>query len=148
MRGRRGRLPRRRRRRRRGRPFRRTAGPGTRLHHLYLSESPRLWASIVTVLGGRGLVVGEHPLLSRQILRDASNRLFVYSAPTLMTTLANWDLELPWGAHVCHFFSTYAEQKEVVLPFLLHGLQANENCLFTTCDHSPDDWFFELQAYG
>src|SRR6476661_3292312 len=65
-----------------------------------------------------------------------------------MTTFANWDLELPRGAHVCHFFSTYAEQKEVLLPFLVHGLQAREHCLFTTCDHSPDDWFFELQAYG
>ena len=65
-----------------------------------------------------------------------------------MATLANWDLGLPRGAHVCHFFSTFAEQKEVILPFLLHGLQANESCLFTTCDHSPDDWFFELQAYG
>ena len=65
-----------------------------------------------------------------------------------MATLANWDLGLQRGAHVCHFFSTDAEKKAVVLPFLLHGLQANEHCLFTTCDHSPDDWFFELQAYG
>jgi hypothetical protein len=52
------------------------------------------------------------------------------------------------GIHVAHFYSSFSEQKEVGLPFLREGLDLSEHCLFTVCDHSPDDWYFELQAYG
>ena len=52
------------------------------------------------------------------------------------------------GIHVAHFFTSFSEQKEVALPFLREGLGHSEHCLFTVCDHSPDDWYLELQAYG
>ena len=52
------------------------------------------------------------------------------------------------GIHVAHFFTSFSEQKEVALPFLSEGLRHAEHCLLTVCDHSPDDWYLELQAYG
>jgi hypothetical protein len=52
------------------------------------------------------------------------------------------------GVHVAHFYTSFSEQKEVALPFLREGLQQSEHCLVTVCDHSPDDWYLELQSYG
>jgi hypothetical protein len=52
------------------------------------------------------------------------------------------------GAHVCHFTEDSNDAKAVVLPFIRQGLLCNEFCLFVTGEDSPDDWCFELQAYG
>jgi len=52
------------------------------------------------------------------------------------------------GIHVAQFYTSFSEQKEVALPFLRDGLHQSEHCLVTVCDHSPDDWYLELQAYG
>ena len=62
--------------------------------------------------------------------------------------MPDWDLGLGRGAHVCHLFDGYAEQKQILLPFIRNGLRTQEHCLFTICDRSPDDWYLELQAYG
>jgi hypothetical protein len=52
------------------------------------------------------------------------------------------------GAHACHFFDSFGQQKEVVLPFFKDGLENGEYCLYVTHDQSVDDWCFEFQAFG
>jgi hypothetical protein len=52
------------------------------------------------------------------------------------------------GTHVCHFFRSFSEQKEVALPFIREGLLNGAHCFFTTVEHSPGEWYFELQAFG
>jgi hypothetical protein len=52
------------------------------------------------------------------------------------------------GSHACHFFETFGQQKEVVLPFVKDGLDNGEHCIYVTHDQSVDDWCFEFQGYG
>ncbi|MGE0058239.1 MAG: MEDS domain-containing protein [Dehalococcoidia bacterium] len=52
------------------------------------------------------------------------------------------------GAHVCHIATGRNDAKSILLPFLHQSLLNNEFCLFVTGDESPDDWYFELQAFG
>jgi hypothetical protein len=52
------------------------------------------------------------------------------------------------GAHASHFFESFGQQKEVVLPFFKEGLANGEHCIYVTHEQSVDDWCFELQAYG
>lgn len=52
------------------------------------------------------------------------------------------------GAHVCHVAAGRNDAKSVLLPFLRQGLLNNEFCLYVSGDESPDDWYFEFQAYG
>jgi hypothetical protein len=52
------------------------------------------------------------------------------------------------GTHVCHLFRSFSEQKGVALPFIRGGLRHGEHCFFTTVEHSPDEWYLELQAFG
>jgi hypothetical protein len=57
-------------------------------------------------------------------------------------------VHLERGDHAAHLHESYAEQKSVVLPFFRAGLEGKERCIYVASDHSIDDWYFELQAYG
>jgi hypothetical protein len=52
------------------------------------------------------------------------------------------------GAHICHLFEDYDEQKAFVLPCVRQGLSQNEACLVIVGRQSVDDWYVELQAQG
>src|SRR5215212_8384384 len=38
--------------------------------------------------------------------------------------------KLPWGSHLCHFYSSTEELLEMLVPFFRAGLQANEQCVW------------------
>ena len=52
------------------------------------------------------------------------------------------------GEHACHLFSTFEEQKDVVLPFFHEGLANQEHCIYITSQQTVEDWYRELAAYG
>jgi hypothetical protein len=52
------------------------------------------------------------------------------------------------GSHVCLLYESLAEQKKVVLPFVLEGLQRGEQCVYVAHEQPVDDWCLEFQAYG
>ena len=58
------------------------------------------------------------------------------------------DLRFESGSHVCQIYETFAEQKEVILPFLSEGLSNEEHCLLVAIESALDEWRLELQAYG
>ena len=58
------------------------------------------------------------------------------------------DLSFESGSHICHIYETFAEQKEVILPFISEGLRNGECCLLVANDIAWDEWRLELQAYG
>jgi hypothetical protein len=58
------------------------------------------------------------------------------------------DLALPRGTHACHLFSSYADQKQVVLPFIRAGLSSADHCRLTVSSRPNDDWLLELLAFG
>ncbi len=40
----------------------------------------------------------------------------------------------PWGAHICHLYSTPADLTEILVPYFAAGLEQNESCLWVTSD--------------
>jgi hypothetical protein len=42
--------------------------------------------------------------------------------------------ELPWGSHVCQFFTTAGELRETLVPYFKAGLENNERCLLVAMD--------------
>jgi hypothetical protein len=41
---------------------------------------------------------------------------------------------MPWGAHVCHFYSTQQDLLDVAVPFVAEGLAHNERCFWIVVD--------------
>ncbi len=37
---------------------------------------------------------------------------------------------VPWGTHICHFYSTKDEMTEVLVPYFRAGLRSNESCIW------------------
>jgi hypothetical protein len=58
------------------------------------------------------------------------------------------ELALDRGAHICHFYETFADQKAAILPFFKEGLKNGEHCLLVINKDSIEDWYLEFQAYG
>jgi hypothetical protein len=58
------------------------------------------------------------------------------------------NLILDRGAHACHFFTSFNDQKQVTLPFCSKALKNNEYVLLAFPEQSIDDWYLELQAFG
>jgi hypothetical protein len=58
------------------------------------------------------------------------------------------DLKFESGSHICQIYETFAQQKEVVLPFISEGLRSGECCLLIANDPALDEWRLELQEYG
>jgi hypothetical protein len=38
--------------------------------------------------------------------------------------------DLPWGAHVCHFYETKEDLLDTLIPYFKAGLENNEYCLW------------------
>jgi len=43
---------------------------------------------------------------------------------------------LPWGTHLCEFYSTHEELRGTLIPYFAAGLQQDEFCLWVTSDPS------------
>lgn len=55
--------------------------------------------------------------------------------------------DLPWGAHLCHFYETKSDLLDLVLPYLKAGLEQGEACLWVIPDQlSKDQAKRELQT--
>lgn len=42
--------------------------------------------------------------------------------------------ELPWGSHVCQFFSDASDLRDTLVPYFKAGLENNERCLLVAMD--------------
>src|SRR5258708_2254681 len=38
--------------------------------------------------------------------------------------------EMPWGAHLCHFYETKQDLLDILIPYFKAGLESNEFCLW------------------
>jgi hypothetical protein len=55
--------------------------------------------------------------------------------------------ELPWGSHVCQFFSNGSDLRDTLVPYFKAGLQNNERCLMVAMDpFTADDARSALRA--
>jgi MEDS: MEthanogen/methylotroph, DcmR Sensory domain len=52
------------------------------------------------------------------------------------------------GSHVCAISQSFAEQQEVLLPFIEEGLASAEYCLFMMPESRMDDWLSALRSRG
>jgi two-component system, sensor histidine kinase PdtaS len=54
-------------------------------------------------------------------------------------TLSGLDVvgPLPWGAHLCQLYDKADDLAEFLVPYFKAGLEANENCLWISCDPMP-----------
>jgi two-component sensor histidine kinase len=54
---------------------------------------------------------------------------------------------LPWGSHVCQFFSTGGDLRDILVPYFKAGLENNERCLLVAMDpFGPEDARSALRA--
>jgi len=55
--------------------------------------------------------------------------------------------ELPWGSHVCQFFSNGADLRDTLVPYFKAGLENNERCLLVAMEpFTADDARSALRA--
>jgi two-component sensor histidine kinase len=55
--------------------------------------------------------------------------------------------DLPWGSHVCQFFSSATDLRDILVPYFKAGLENNERCLLVAMDpFSADDARSALRA--
>lgn len=55
--------------------------------------------------------------------------------------------EVPWGSHVCQFFSGTSDLRDILVPWFKAGLENNEQCLMVATEpFSPDDARSALRA--
>ena len=52
--------------------------------------------------------------------------------------------ELPWGSHVCQFFSDGSDLRDTLVPYFKAGLENNERCLLVAmepfnAENAPSD---------
>ncbi|MBE0475799.1 MAG: MEDS domain-containing protein [Coriobacteriia bacterium] len=40
--------------------------------------------------------------------------------------------DIPWGTHLCSFYETPADLKDLLVPYFVAGLEANERCVWVT----------------
>jgi hypothetical protein len=52
------------------------------------------------------------------------------------------------GAHVCHIYQGFKEQRDLVVQFFKEGLSDGEHCLYITATQSPDEWYSQLSDHG
>ncbi|MFB3893168.1 MAG: MEDS domain-containing protein [Phycisphaerae bacterium] len=45
--------------------------------------------------------------------------------------------EVPWGAHICHFYRSRQDLLDIIIPYLKAGLEAGECCVWVTGDSIP-----------
>ena len=58
------------------------------------------------------------------------------------------NLEFGRGSHVCHFYETAGEQRELSLRFLAEGLRQGEHCIYIATDPSVEEWLDVLHGLG
>jgi PAS domain S-box-containing protein len=42
--------------------------------------------------------------------------------------------DVPWGSHFCHFYETKQDLLDILVPYYLAGLEANESCIWVVLD--------------
>lgn len=52
------------------------------------------------------------------------------------------------GTHVCHIYSGFHEQRDVVVEFFQDGLRLGEHCLYITSKQTPEEWHLLFEAHG
>src|SRR5689334_8655263 len=52
------------------------------------------------------------------------------------------------GAHDCQLYRTWAELRDVTIPFVYEGLRNNQHCLVIASADSFDTWRAEMNASG
>jgi len=57
-------------------------------------------------------------------------------------------LQFERGAHDCHLYRTWAERRDVVVPFIHEGLTNSEHCILVTGACSFDSWRNEFESVG
>src|ERR1700753_3560091 len=64
-------------------------------------------------------------------------------APTGLASMG----EVPWGSHVCQFFSSSTDLRDILVPYFKAGLENNEQCLMVAMSpFSADDARSALRA--
>ena len=71
--------------------------------------------------------------LIAQMIRGQRNPSVSAYAATGLPTLG----ELPWGSHVCQFFSNGSDLRDTLVPYFKVGLENNERCLMVAMDPLP-----------
>ncbi len=57
-------------------------------------------------------------------------------------------LEVQTGDHLCSIYNNLEQQFSIIVPFMLHGLQNNEKCLFIVDEHTAETAEDLFRAYG
>src|ERR1700754_3226937 len=64
-------------------------------------------------------------------------------APTGLASMG----EVPWGSHLCQFFSCASDLRDILVPYFKAGLENNERCLMVAMQpFSADDARAALRA--
>lgn len=93
------------------------------------------------------LLAGRMPDLDPSVLQglsaDAVAELFLYLvAKGIVDLRTNSDralLDLPWGSHVCQFYSDKDELVRMLVPYFRQGLERNEACVWLVGDLSVQE---------
>ena len=48
--------------------------------------------------------------------------------------------DIPWGAHICHFYQTKEDLVDILVPYFKAGLESNEFCIWVT------SWPLEVES--
>jgi hypothetical protein len=65
---------------------------------------------------------------------DTLRRIEENSVSTYATTGLQSLGEVPWGSHVCQFFSNGSDLRDTLVPYFKAGLENNERCLLVAME--------------